>query len=216
MFQEFNPAEFMLAILPVLLAITVHEAAHGYAARHYGDRTAEMLGRLTLNPLKHIDPVGTVLVPALMFLFTPFLFGWAKPVPVNTRNFRNMRIGMRMVAIAGPLSNLVMAFGWALGMALSVWVPESFQEALYRMSLYGISINTVLFVLNMLPILPLDGGRFVDTFLPVRASMQFQKIEPYGMLIIVFLLVSGLLSQIMQPFVQGILRLVGSFVQLLM
>ncbi len=216
MFQEFNPAEFMLAILPVLLAITVHEAAHGYAARHYGDRTAEMLGRLTLNPLKHIDPVGTVLVPALMFLFTPFLFGWAKPVPVNTRNFRNMRIGMRMVAIAGPLSNLVMAFGWALGMALSVWVPESFQEALYRMSLYGISINTVLFVLNMLPILPLDGALFVDTFLPVRASIQFQKIEPYGMLIIVFLLVSGLLSQIMQPFVQGILRLVGSFVQLLM
>lgn len=216
MFQEFNPAEFMLAILPVLLAITVHEAAHGYAARHYGDRTAEMLGRLTLNPLKHIDPVGTVLVPALMFLFTPFLFGWAKPVPVNTRNFRNMRIGMRMVAIAGPLSNLVMAFGWALGMALSVWVPESFQEALYRMSLYGISINTVLFVLNMLPILPLDGGRFVDTFLPVRASVQFQKIEPYGMLIIVLLLVSGLLSRIMQPFVQGILQLVGRFVQLLM
>lgn len=216
MFQEFNPAEFMLAILPVLLAITVHEAAHGYVARHYGDRTAEMLGRLTLNPLKHIDPVGTVLVPTLMFLFTPFLFGWAKPVPVNTRNFRNMRIGMRMVAIAGPLSNLVMAFGWALGMALSVWVPESFQEALYRMSLYGISINTVLFVLNMLPILPLDGGRFVDTFLPVRASVQFQKIEPYGMLIIVLLLVSGLLSRIMQPFVQGILQLVGRFVQLLM
>jgi Zn-dependent protease len=214
MFQNFDLGIFLLAVLPVLLAITVHEAAHGYAARHYGDRTAEMMGRLTLNPIKHIDPMGTILVPALMFMFTPFLFGWAKPVPVNTRNFKDMRMGMRMVAIAGPLSNLVMCFGWAMAMVASQWVPESFQEAMQTMSRYGIIINAVLFVLNMLPILPLDGGRFVDTFLPARASMQFQKIEPYGMWVIILLLVTGLLSKIMYPFISMILMAVQYFMGL--
>ncbi len=214
MFQNFDLGIFLLAVLPVLLAITVHEAAHGYAARHYGDRTAEMMGRLTLNPIKHIDPMGTILVPALMFMFTPFLFGWAKPVPVNTRNFKDMRMGMRMVAIAGPLSNLVMCFGWALAMVASQWVPESFQEAMQTMSRYGIIINAVLFVLNMLPILPLDGGRFVDTFLPAKASMQFQKIEPYGMWVIILLLVTGLLSKIMYPFISMILMAVQHFMGL--
>ncbi len=214
MFQNFDLGIFLLAVLPVLLAITVHEAAHGYAARHYGDRTAEMMGRLTLNPIKHIDPMGTILVPALMFMFTPFLFGWAKPVPVNTRNFKDMRMGMRMVAIAGPLSNLVMCFGWAMAMVASQWVPESFQEAMQTMSRYGIIINAVLFVLNMLPILPLDGGRFVDTFLPAKASMQFQKIEPYGMWVIILLLVTGLLSKIMYPFISMILMAVQYFMGL--
>ena len=214
MFQNFDLGIFLLAVLPVLLAITVHEAAHGYAARHYGDRTAEMMGRLTLNPIKHIDPMGTILVPALMFMFTPFLFGWAKPVPINTRNFKDTRIGMRMVAIAGPLSNLVMCFGWAMAMVASQWVPESFQEAMQTMSRYGIIINAVLFVLNMLPILPLDGGRFVDTFLPARASMQFQKIEPYGMWVIILLLVTGLLSKIMYPFISMILMAVQHFMGL--
>ena len=214
MFQNFDLGIFLLAVLPVLLAITVLEAAHGYAARHYGDRTAEMMGRLTLNPIKHIDPMGTILVPALMFMFTPFLFGWAKPVPVNTRNFKDMRMGMRMVAIAGPLSNLVMCFGWAMAMVASQWVPESFQEAMQTMSRYGIIINAVLFVLNMLPILPLDGGRFVDTFLPARASMQFQKIEPYGMWVIILLLVTGLLSKIMYPFISMILMAVQYFMGL--
>ena len=214
MFQNFDLGIFLLAVLPVLLAITVHEAAHGYAARHYGDRTAEMTGRLTLNPIKHINPVGTILVPALMFMFTPFLFGWAKPVPINTRNFKDTRMGMRMVAIAGPLSNLVMCFGWALAMVASQWVPESFQEAMQTMSRYGIIINAVLFVLNMLPILPLDGGRFVDTFLPAKASMQFQKIEPYGMWVIILLLVTGLLSKIMYPFISMILMAVQHFMGL--
>ena len=214
MFQNFDLGIFLLAVLPVLLAITVHEAAHGYAARHYGDRTAEMMGRLTLNPIKHIDPMGTILVPALMFMFTPFLFGWAKPVPINTRNFKDTRMGMRMVAIAGPLSNLVMCFGWAMAMVASQWVPESFQEAMQTMSRYGIIINAVLFVLNMLPILPLDGGRFVDTFLPAKASMQFQKIEPYGMWVIILLLVTGLLSKIMYPFISMILMAVQYFMGL--
>ncbi|WP_373699433.1 site-2 protease family protein [Neisseria dentiae] len=210
MFQNFDLGTFLLALVPVLLAITVHEAAHGYAARYWGDRTAEQLGRLTLNPLAHIDPIGTILVPIVMFLLTPFLFGWAKPVPIVPRNFRNMRMGLRMVAVAGPLSNLVMAFGWGLVFALASHVPESFQYPLGEMAKYGVLINAVLFVLNMLPVLPLDGGRFVDSFLPARASMQFQKIEPYGTWIILILLVTGLLGKIMMPFVAGIITLVSS------
>ena len=212
MFQQFDLGVFLLAVLPVLLAITVHEAAHGYAARYWGDRTAEQLGRLTLNPLAHIDLVGTIIVPFVMFLFTPFLFGWAKSVPVIPRNFRNMRQGMRMVAIAGPLSNLLMAFAWGLALALAPVVPESFQYPLSQMARYGVIINAVLFVLNMLPILPLDGGRFVDTFLPARASMQFRKIEPYGAWILLILLMTGLLGQIMSPFISGVLMVVQSFV----
>lgn len=207
MFQNFELATFLLALLPVLLAITVHEAAHGYAAKYYGDNMAQMLGRLTLNPIKHVDPVGTIVVPLITFLFTPFVFGWAKPVPINTRNFKNMRIGMRMVAIAGPLSNLVMALIWAVIMGLANSVMYEYQEPLFRMAQYGILINAVLFTLNMLPILPLDGGRFIDTFLPAKQSMQFQKIEPYGTWIILALLISGLLGQIMLP----VVRLIGSF-----
>lgn len=214
MFQNFNLGTFLLAVLPVILAITVHEAAHGYAARHYGDRTAEQLGRLTLNPLAHIDPIGTILVPLLTFLLTPFMFGWAKPVPVQTRNFSNVRVGMRMVAIAGPLSNLAMAFGWGLAIAFSSLVPAAFQYPLQQMGYYGVMINAVLFVLNMLPILPLDGGRFLDSFLPAKASMQFQKIEPFGTWIILGLLMTGLLGAIMAPFVRGIMALVGSLVGL--
>ena len=212
--QNFDLGTFLLAVLPVLLAITVHEASHGYMARHYGDRTAEQLGRLTLNPLAHIDPIGTILVPSVMFFTTGFLFGWAKPVPVVTRNFRNAHMGMRMVAIAGPLSNLAMMFGWAVLMMLSPLVSESFQYPMQQMSRFGITINAVLFVLNMLPILPLDGGRFLDTFLPPKASMQFQKIEPYGTWILVGLMFTGLLSTIMSPFLSLILGVVQSFMRL--
>ncbi|MCP1659187.1 site-2 protease family protein [Neisseria perflava] len=214
MFQNFDLGVFLLAVLPVLLAITVHEAAHGYAARYWGDHTAEQMGRLTLNPLAHIDLVGTIIVPILTFMLTPFLFGWAKPVPIVPRNFRNMRLGWRMVAIAGPLSNLIMAFIWGILFAVAPHVPESFQYPLSKMASYGVLINAVLFVLNMIPVLPLDGGRFVDSFLPAKASMQFRKIEPYGTWIILLLLISGLLGAIMQPFVFGILSLVTAFAQL--
>ena len=212
MFQQFDLGVFLLAVLPVLLAITVHEAAHAYAARYWGDRTAEQLGRLTLNPLAHIDLIGTIVVPLVMFMLTPFLFGWAKPVPVIPRNFRDMRMGMRMVAIAGPLSNVAMAFAWGLMVALSPLVAESFQSPLMQMASYGVMINVVLFVLNMLPILPLDGGRFVDTFLPARTSMQFRKIEPYGTWILLLLLMTGVLGQIMSPFIGFILSVVQGFV----
>lgn len=208
MFQEFDLAKFLLAVLPVLLAITVHEAAHGYAARYWGDRTAEQMGRLTLNPLAHIDLVGTIIVPLAMFLLTPFLFGWAKPVPIVPRHFRNMRMGLSTVAFAGPLSNLIMAVGWGAVMAFSALIPEGFQRAAVGMANYGVQINAILFVLNMLPILPLDGGRVVDSFLPARASMQFQKLEPYGMWVLIFLMATGLLGRIMFPFVDMIQRAV--------
>ena len=208
---KFNLGIFLWAVLPVLLAITVHEAAHGYAARHYGDHTAEQLGRLTLNPLAHIDPIGTIVVPAVMFFTTGFMFGWAKPVPVVTRNLRDTRIGMRMVAIAGPASNFAMMFGWAVLMVLVPLVPQSFQYPMQQMAYFGVMINAVLFVLNMIPILPLDGGRFVDTFLSAKASFQFRKIEPYGMWILIALLFTGLLSKIMQPFLALVLGIVQGF-----
>ncbi len=217
MFENFNLANIIIMILPLLFAITVHEAAHAYMARHYGDRTAEQLGRLTLNPISHIDPVGTILVPVLMSLMPGgFIFGWAKPVPVISRNFRDVRMGMRMVSIAGPLSNLIMAVGWALLLVLSYKMNNTFSEPLSLMSTFGIQINIMLFVLNMLPILPLDGGRFVDTFLSARASMQFQKIEPYGTWIILGLLVTGILSKIMFPFMMLLMGLITSFVQILL
>lgn len=206
---------FLLAVLPILLAITVHEAAHGYAARHYGDRTAEQLGRLTLNPLAHIDLLGTIVVPALLFFTSGFIFGWAKPVPVVSRNFRDVRKGMRMVAIAGPLSNAVMMFAWAAVMVCSASAPESFQYPMQKMGQFGVVFNAGLFVLNMLPILPLDGGRFLDTFLPPKASYTFQKIEPYGMWILIGLMLTGLLGKIMWPFVEMMFRLVQTFMNLL-
>ena len=208
---KFNLGIFLWAVLPVLLAITVHEAAHGYAARHYGDHTAEQLGRLMLNPLANIDPIGTIVVPAVMFFTTGFMFGWAKPVPVVTRNLRDTRIGMRMVAIAGPASNFAMMFGWAVLMVLVPLVPQSFQYPMQQMAYFGVMINAVLFVLNMIPILPLDGGRFVDTFLSAKASFQFRKIEPYGMWILIALLFTGLLSKIMQPFLSLVLVIVQGF-----
>ena len=203
--MDLNLQQFLLMILPLILAITLHEAAHAYAARHFGDRTAEQLGRLTLNPIAHIDPVGTILVPLVLFAGSMavggagFLFGWAKPVPIITRNFKNVRTGMRMTALAGPLSNLAMMFAWTLIAVLVQFVPPQFQEATGGMCRYGIAINAALFVLNMLPILPLDGGRVLDTFLPTKYSYQFNKIEPYGIWIVLILFMTGLLGKILFP-----------------
>ena len=196
--MNFDLASFLLMIAPALLAITLHEAAHAYAARYWGDNTAEKLGRLTLNPLAHIDLFGTVIVPAILIVSgSPFFFGWAKPVPVIGRNLRDARLGWRTISIAGPLANLLMAFAWALLMGLLPVVPASFGEALAGMASFGISFNAFLFVLNMLPILPLDGGRFLDSFLPAKWSAQFQKIEPYGTWIVFIALVAGLLGPLL-------------------
>ncbi len=191
--------------LPVLFAITMHEAAHGWVAGRFGDQTARMLGRVTANPLKHIDPVGTVLLPLLMFLFTPVIFGWAKPVPVNGRNLRNPRRDMGLVALAGPVSNLLMALGWALiiklGQLLATVLPWA-SEPLILMGAVGVYFNSVLMALNILPILPLDGGRVLDSLLPPKQSAAFSRLEPFGLIIVVGLLVSGLLGYVLWPMVE--------------
>ena len=191
--------------LPVLFAITMHEAAHGWVAGRFGDQTARMLGRVTANPLKHIDPLGTVLLPLLMFLLTPVIFGWAKPVPVNSRNLRNPRRDMGLVALAGPVSNLLMALCWALiiklGQFLAPLLPWA-SEPLILMGAVGVYFNSVLMALNILPILPLDGGRVLDSLLPPKQSVAFSRLEPYGLIIVIGLLVSGLLGYVLWPVVE--------------
>jgi Zn-dependent protease len=188
--------------IPTILAITVHESAHGYAARYFGDRTAEILGRLTLNPLKHIDPIGTILVPvSLLVLGFPFLFGWAKPVPVAARNLRRPHRDMAIVAAAGPGSNLAMAAGWTLILALAIAFAggSSLFQPLELMAQWGVFFNVLLAIFNLLPLPPLDGGRVLSGFLSPRASASLDRIEPYGFLIILGLLATGILWRIVGP-----------------
>lgn len=191
-----------IGVLPILFAITLHEVAHGWVARHYGDSTAYMMGRLSLNPLKHIDPIGTVLVPMLLLALGGFLFGWAKPVPVNFSNLRHPKRDMAFVALAGPMANLAMAIFWAvvakIGISVAVSQPM-YGEWMVLTGSIGITINIALMVLNLLPLPPLDGGRIMTSLLPVRYAIPFSKIEPYGFFIILGLLVVGLLGKIMQP-----------------
>lgn len=185
--------------LPVLFAITLHEVAHGWAARALGDRTAEMLGRLSLNPLKHVDPVGTVVVPMFMLMLGGFLFGWAKPVPVSMRNLRHPRRDMALVAVAGPLSNLAMALAWGLlaRIAIAMNPEEGVWLGVLLMARAGIVINLVLMVLNLIPLPPLDGGRVLTGLLPEAQARKLDRIEPYGFVILVALMATGILGRIM-------------------
>lgn len=189
--------------LPVMFAITLHEAAHGYAARHFGDSTAYMLGRISLNPLRHIDPIGTILVPLLMLLVPGgILFGWAKPVPVNFGNLRNPKQDMLWVAAAGPGSNLLMAIGWAVVMKIAMLMPESsFSLPLALMGKAGVLINAMLFVLNLLPLPPLDGGRIVVSLLPNHLAWRYAGLERYGFFILIGLLFLGVLNMILSPLI---------------
>lgn len=202
--------------LPLVLAITVHEASHGYVARYFGDRTAEMLGRLTLNPLKHIDPIGTVVLPLMLLAFgAPFIFGYAKPVPVAVRNLRNPRRDMAIVAAAGPGSNILMAIGWALVIKVATYIPGSLSVPLQLMGQAGVFINILLAVLNMVPIPPLDGGRVASALLPARLSMQLDRIDDrIGMLIVLGLLITGILWTIIRPVIQVTAALVLGIVGL--
>jgi Zn-dependent protease len=203
--------------LPVLFAITLHEAAHGYVARHFGDLTAHAQGRISLNPARHIDLVGTILVPIVILLVSKFagagglLFGWAKPVPVNYSALRRPKQNMMWVAAAGPASNLAMALGWAAVLKLcESFPPGDFATPLRLMSLAGIEVNVVLLVLNLLPILPLDGGRIVASLLPARMSWQYSRLEPLGFPILFVLLFTGVLGVILGPMVRGSFDAIGS------
>lgn len=188
--------------IPVLLAITLHEVAHGWAALAFGDRTAQLLGRLSLNPLKHVDPVGTVAVPLSLLLMSwlmgsqPFLFGWAKPVPVSMQNLSHPKRDMAWVAIAGPASNFGQAIGWALLLYVSI---GSATEWLHSMAIAGISINLILIALNLLPIPPLDGSRVLTALLPNQLGWQYNRLEPYGLLILIGLMVMGWLTPLIMP-----------------
>jgi Zn-dependent protease len=194
--------------LPVIFAITVHEAAHGFAARYFGDMTADRAGRITLNPLKHIDPIGTILLPALTLLVGGILFGWAKPVPVDFSRLRHPKRDMLWVAAAGPASNFVMALFWALMIKFAVTVPSVYSEPLGLMGQAGVMINVVLMVLNLLPLPPLDGGRIAVSLLPNRMAYQYAQIERYGFIILIVLLATGLLATIMEPFIHALIQFI--------
>jgi Zn-dependent protease len=195
-------------VVPVLLGITVHEVMHGFVARKLGDNTAFMLGRLTLNPLKHVDPVGTVLIPGLLVLLQAgFLFGYAKPVPINWRNLRHPKRDMALVAAAGPLSNLVMAIAWALLIRLGAMLGEPGVPLIY-MGVAGITINIILMVLNLLPLPPLDGGRVMTGLLPGPLAYKFSRIEPYGFFILIGLLVTGILGLVLWPVISLVMSMV--------
>lgn len=190
--------------LPVIFAITLHEAAHGYAALRFGDRTAQMMGRISVNPLRHIDLVGTLIVPAITIVLGGILFGWAKPVPVNFGNLRNPKKDMFWVAAAGPLANLAMAVFWAAMIKLAFSVPSDYSQPLALMGMAGVTINAILATLNLLPIPPLDGGRIAVSLLPHKWAYKLAQVEPYGLFILIGLLATGVLGLIIGPFYQTV------------
>lgn len=199
-----------IAAIPVLFAITIHEAAHGYVARHFGDMTAYQQGRISLNPIRHIDPVGTILLPLLTLALGGILFGWAKPVPVNFAALRRPKQDMLWVAIAGPASNLLMALFWGLMMKVAWMFPGGyFAEPLLEMAQIGVKINAILLVLNLLPLPPLDGGRVVVSLLPHRQAYQLSRIEPYGMFILIGLAITPVLGWILTPPVVAVMKFIN-------
>ncbi|MCX7896321.1 MAG: site-2 protease family protein [Rhodocyclaceae bacterium] len=200
--------------LPVLFAITLHEAAHGYVARYFGDPTAWLMGRISLNPLRHIDPIGTILTPALLLFASggQMMFGWAKPVPVDFSRLRRPKSDMLWVAAAGPAANFLMALFWAMLLKLSLFMPENFFSLpLAEMARAGILVNGVLMLLNLLPIPPLDGGRIAVSVLPTWLAWRYARLEPWGLPILLVLLFLGALDQILRPLLGVFLLLVKHF-----
>lgn len=195
--------KFAAYSLPIIFAITVHEAAHGYAAKYFGDMTAFHLKRISLNPIRHIDPMGTIVLPALLFfLQAGFIFGWAKPVPVNFSNLRNPKKDMLWVALAGPGANLIMAIFWTIIYSNQLFFPNMAQSFIGVMATAGIQINIVLMVLNLLPLPPLDGGRVAVSLLPYPWSGKLAGLERYGFFILIFLLATGILGAILSPLIR--------------
>ena len=213
---KFDLAYLLLAILPILLGITLPEAVCGYMARFCGDRTAETMGRLSLNPAKYIDIVGTIIIPLATMILLPghLMVGWAKPVPIDPRNFKNRRQGERLVAIASPLANLLMCLCWTIVVIISRWVPEYFQEPLAMMGIIGVCVNVMFCFFSLLPIPPQPGARFIDSFLSPKASMEYRKLEPYGTWIILLLIVSGIFSFILRPFLEMVTSLMFLIINL--
>lgn len=201
--------------LPVLLAVTLHEVAHGWAALRFGDHTAQALGRLTLNPIRHVDPVGTILVPLMLVIVSlgAFMFGWAKPVPVDYRNLKNPRKNMIWIAAAGPAANFVMAvlWGWLGHLGASDMIGY-FSRPLALMAEAGVVINISLMVLNLLPLPPLDGGRILMGVLPLGAAVKLARIEPYGFFILLGLFATHLIDPLLLPLYYVALNLLTLFV----
>lgn len=202
--------KIVIYAIPVIFAITVHEAAHGYVAKYFGDMTAYNEGRISLNPIKHIDPFGTILLPALTIMLGGILFGWAKPVPVNFANLRNPKKDMLWVAAAGPASNFIMAIFWVFVIKFAISAPESIAYPLTMMGKAGVSINIVLMVLNLLPLPPLDGGRIAVSLLPNGLAQKFSQLERYGFIILIVLLFTGVLSKILDPLINAVYSLIIS------
>ncbi len=191
-------------VVPVIFAITVHEVAHGWMAKQLGDKTAMMLGRLTLNPVKHIDPLGTLIIPGILLAFGGFVFGWAKPVPITWENFSRPKRDIALVSVAGPFANLLMAIFWLLVIRATLTVgidADSPALFLVYIGVAGVIINSVLMILNMLPIPPLDGGRVLGALLPGPWSWQLSRLEPYGLPILILLLATGMLGKIIGPMI---------------
>ncbi len=202
----------LIYAIPVLFAITVHETAHGWVASLLGDHSAKMMGRLTLNPIKHIDPIGTLLVPAFLYFTSGFIFGWAKPVPVNFNALRSPKRDMLWVAIAGPASNFLMALFWLVIIFVAINTGSQF---LADMAQVGIQINLLLAVLNLLPLPPLDGGRVMSSLLPRKLAYQYDQLEPYGLFILLGLLFLGIFQTVILPIVKLIQQTMFSLVGLI-
>jgi Zn-dependent protease len=207
--MELSLATIVLWAVPVVFAITLHEAAHGYVARQFGDQTAYMLGRVTLNPLKHIDPIGTIAVPGFLIALSVltraplFIFGWAKPVPVNFGNLRHPKRDMFWVAGAGPFANFLMAVGWAFVLKAAAPAGAIDSDGMFEMAKAGIDVNLVLMALNLLPIPPLDGGRIALSLLPGPLAYRYSRLEPYGFMLVIVLLVTGVLNYLMLPILRA-------------
>lgn len=214
--MEFNLVQVIAVYaIPVVFAITLHEAAHGYVARYFGDLTAWRLGRISLNPVRHVDLVGTIIVPLAILVMSKLfggggiLFGWAKPVPVDFGRLRHPKRDMLWVAAAGPASNFIMAMGWALAIKLSPMFPPFVSTPLVLMGAAGIMINAVLMVLNLLPLPPLDGGRIAVSLLPWKWAYKFSRIEPYGFIILIVLMFTHILGAILWPFILMVFQLIS-------
>jgi Zn-dependent protease len=200
-----------VAAIPIVLAITLHEAAHGYVAKMFGDSTAYRLGRVSLNPIRHIDPIGTVALPLLTLAMGGMLFGWAKPVPVDFGKLRRPKRDMLWVAAAGPGANLIMLAFWALIVKLALLLPGNmYAEPMRLMGVIGMQINAVLMVLNLVPLPPLDGGRIAVSLLPHNLALPLSRIEPYGLIILVVLLFSGMLGRLINPLIDATMHGAGA------